>query len=253
MPILGPILKCTFQEHLARDQSSSDNGDMRLIGYARASTDDQEITLDAQPDKMRGYAELYEHEIVEMIVEAESASSLNRPGIQRALAMMKAGQADGLLVVKLDRLTREQGDWQFLIKNYFCERAGKQLFSVNDYIDTRTATGRMILNMQITIAQWERETIGERTKAALQHKISKNERVGSIRYGYDLTDDGKMLSANSAEQATIQLMRQWHETGCSYREIAAELNGRQIRSKKGKLWSASAVYYILKRQPSEAA
>jgi len=148
---------------------------MRVVCYCRVSTADQAdggISLEAQVAKMQAYAALYDLTIVEVVTDAgESAKSLNRPGLQAALGMLKAGKADGLLIVKLDRLTRSIADWQDLIDAYFGERGGKQLLSVNDSIDTRTAAGRLVLNVLITVAQWERETIGERTKEALRHKI----------------------------------------------------------------------------------
>ncbi len=143
---------------------------MRVILYARVSTEEQAsagVSLDAQAAKLTAYANLYELEPVETIVDAgESAKSLNRPGLQRALAMLRSGQVDGIVVLKLDRLTRSIADWQTLIDGYFSERAGKQLFSVCDSVDTRSASGRMVLNIMLTIAQWERETIGERTAQA---------------------------------------------------------------------------------------
>src|SRR4051794_23668669 len=128
---------------------------MRTILYVRASTEDQQITLEAQKAKLDAYAALYELQVVETIVESESAKSLDRAGLQRALAFLRSGQADGLAVVKLDRLTRSVSDWQQLIDEFFGERAGKQLFSVQDSIDTRTAAGRLVLNVLLSVAQWE--------------------------------------------------------------------------------------------------
>lgn len=222
--------------------------DMRIIAYCRASTEDQQITLEAQKAKLDAYAALYELVIVDTIVEAESAKSLNRPGLERALALLRAGEADGLAVVKLDRLTRNVADWQELIDGYFGERAGKQLFSVQDSIDTRTAAGRLVLNVLLSVAQWEREAIGERTRDALRHKISRGERVGSIRFGFDLADDGRRLIPNQLEQDAIELMQRLRQAGRSLREIAAELTRQGVATKEGKgSWKHSAVSYILTR------
>lgn len=221
---------------------------MRTILYVRASTEDQQITLDAQEAKLRAYASLYELEITGVILEAESAKSLSRPGLQRALAMLRAGKADGLAVVKLDRLTRSVADWQTLIDGYFGERAGKQLFSVQDSIDTTRASGRLILNVLLSVAQWERETISERTRDALQHKISRRERVGKVRFGYDLGADGKSLLPNDRELKAIYLMQQLRTEGRTFRGIAAELTRQGIPTKERQgAWSHSAVAYILSR------
>lgn len=221
---------------------------MRIIAYVRASTEDQTITLDAQRAKLDAYAALYDLTIVETIVDQESAKSLNRDGLQRALAMLKSGKADGIAILKLDRLTRSVADWQTLIDGYFGERAGKQLFSVQDSIDTRTAAGRLVLNVLLSVAQWERETIGERTRDALRHKIAQNQRVGKVRFGYDLAEDGTSLVANEVEQNALGLIQKLRQSGLSLRGIAAELTARGVATKERRgTWTHSAVATILKR------
>jgi len=224
---------------------------MNVIAYCRVSTAEQSdsgVSLDAQQAKMRAYADLYNLTIVETIIDAESAKSLRRDGLQRALNLLRTRKADGLLIVKLDRLTRSVADWQALIDAYFGERGGKQLFSVADAISTRTAAGRLVLNVLITVAQWERETIGERTKEALRHKINSRQRVGKVRFGFDLASDGITLVENSAEQQTLAFMRNLRAAGRTLRQIAAELTARQIPTKERKpRWTHTAVAYILAR------
>jgi DNA invertase Pin-like site-specific DNA recombinase len=223
---------------------------MKIIAYCRVSTSDQAdhgISLEAQAAKLTAYASLYDLEVVETIADAgESAKTLNRPGLQRALAMLRRGEADGLAVVKLDRLTRSVADWQTLIDEYFGERAGKQLFSVQDSIDTRTAAGRLVLNVLLSVAQWEREATAERTRDALRHKIQNGQRCGRLRYGYDLAADGRSLVPNESEQGTIARMRQLRAAGCTLRRIAAELTAAGIPTKEGRSpWSSAAVSRIL--------
>jgi DNA invertase Pin-like site-specific DNA recombinase len=222
-----------------------------VIAYCRVSTNDQAdngISLEAQQARMAAYAALYGLTIVETIIDAESAKSLSRSGLQRALGLLKAGKADGLLIVKLDRLTRSVADWQALIDAYFGERGGKQLLSVNDSIDTRTAAGRLVLNVLITVAQWEREATAERTREALQHKIRNGQRVGKVRFGFDLAPDGTTLVANPAEQGIIGVMHELRAAGKTLRQIAEELTRRDVPTKERKSrWTHSAVAYILGR------
>jgi len=86
------------------------NGKTRAIGYCRCSTDkqaDKGLSLEVQQAKLAAYVELYDLEFIEIIIDAgESGKSLARPGLQKALAMLKSGKAEALVVVKLDRLTR---------------------------------------------------------------------------------------------------------------------------------------------------
>jgi site-specific DNA recombinase len=226
---------------------------MKVILYARVSTADQSdngVSLDAQQAKLEAYAALYDLTVVETIIDAgESAKNLNRPGLQRALGLLRSGAADGLAVVKLDRLTRSVGDWQELIDNYFGEKAGKQLLSVNDSIDTRTASGRLVLNILLSVAAWEREANAERTREALRHKIDNGERCGKVRFGFNLADDGKTLMPNPAEQRAIGLMTDLRAAGCTLREIAATLTQRGFPTKEGgTAWTHTAVARILGRR-----
>ena len=87
---------------------------VRTVAYVRVSTDKQVehgLSLDAQQAKLAAYATLYELDLVAIEVDAGvSAKTLQRPALQRALGALKAGQAEALLVVKLDRLTRSVKD-----------------------------------------------------------------------------------------------------------------------------------------------
>jgi len=208
------------------------------------------VSLEAQRAKTEAYAALYDLEVIEVIVDAgESAKSLKRPGLERAMALLKRGDADGLVVVKLDRLTRSIADWQRLIDSFFCEKAGKELFSVTDAIDTRTAAGRLVLNVLLSVAQWERETTAERTREALRFKIRSGERCGRLRFGCNLGHDNKTLVPNPTEQQAIKLMVKLRKAGFTLRQIAAVLAERGIRTKEGNTkWTHTAVARILKRQ-----
>lgn len=224
---------------------------MKAIGYCRVSTEEQAadgVSLAAQEAKVRAYAALYDIELTEVIVDAgQSAKTLDRPGLQRALALLKSGKADGLIVAKLDRLTRSVADLAELLDRYFGERAGRQLWSVADAIDTRSAAGRMVLNILMSVAQWEREAIGERTRDALAHKRARGERVGAVPFGFNLADDGVSLVPNATEREAIAIVRELRSEGLSIRAIVAEMNRRGITTKEGGRWHIATVQRVLGR------
>ena len=123
-----------------------------------------------------------------------------------------------------------------------------------DSIDTRTAAGRLVLNVLMSVAAWEREATGERTRDALRHKIRSRERVGKVLYGFDLAADGCALTPNPVEQSAIALMRELRAAGLTLRAIAAELTTRGIATKAGlTTWSHQAVAYILRSSREAAA
>jgi DNA invertase Pin-like site-specific DNA recombinase len=96
------------------------------------------------------------------------------------------------------------------------------------------------------VAQGERETIGERTRAALRHKIAKGERCGKVRFGYDVTLAG-VLVPNPREQQAVALMRDLRGMGLSYPAIARELQDRGVRTKEGGPWLNTSVRSVLAR------
>src|SRR5258708_38397104 len=144
----------------------------RAVAYLPVSTEkqaDKGVSLDAQRAKVEAYAQLYDLDLVEVIVDAGvSAKTLDRPGLQRALGMLKARHAEALLVVKLDRLTRSVVHLGQLIEDYF-EDGKWALLSVGDQVDTRSAAGRLTLDSLASVSRWEREPVGERHAAARQH------------------------------------------------------------------------------------
>ncbi len=227
---------------------------MRAVAYVRVSTDKQAtdgVSLDMQAAKVRMYAELYGIELVEVIVdEGASAKSLDRDGLSRALALLDSGEADGLIVYKLDRLTRSVRDLGELIDRYFGPKGSAALVSVEEQVDTSTATGRMILNVLMSVSQWERETIGERTSAALRHKAKQGEYTGgpNVPYGYRIAADGIRLEKHEGEQMVIQAIHEYRAAGLSLRKISAKLIEHGFTPRKGPKFSPNTINRIAKSQ-----
>lgn len=212
----------------------------KAIGYIRVSTDkqaDKGQSLEVQEEKIKAYASLYDIQLVEIIIDAgESAKTLEREGLKKALSML-GKEADAVIVSKLDRLTRSVKDIGHLMEKHFTKYS---LLSVSEQIDTRSASGRLVLNVLISVAQWERETIGERTSSAMQHKASKQEYTGGhIPYGFKLTEDGINLVEDEAEQAVIIEAKKLREYGLSLRKVATELSKRGFIPRSGKTFSTA--------------
>ena len=105
-----------------------------------------------------------------------------------------------------------------------------------------------MLNVLLSVAQWEREAIGERTRDALQHKRRMGKRVGQVPFGFDLAEDGDTLLPNPREQAIVALMMLLREDGLSYHKIAAILERKRVPTKEqGSAWAAMTVRNILIR------
>jgi len=216
---------------------------MKAIGYARVSTDkqaDRGVSLEAQTEKIRAMVVVHNAELVDIIVDGgESAKSLNRPGMERLLALVDSGAVEAVIVAKLDRLTRSVKDLCTLLERF--ERREVTLISVAESLDTGSAAGRLVLNIMTAVSQWEREAIGERTRDAMNHKRNNGERVGNIAFGYRLSSDGVHVEPEPTEQATIAAVAELRSNGMSLRRIAKDLNTRGMRTRKGSEWRLESV------------
>ena len=219
---------------------------MKIAGYCRVSSDKQAnegMSIEVQESQIRKYAELYDVELMEIVVDAgESAKNLKRPGMQKVIGLMDSGLCDGILMVKLDRLTRSVKDLCYLLEKYFSK--DKILISVQERIDTNSAMGRMIMNVVMSISQWEREATSERTKAILAHKKSNGERVGNIPYGMKLSPDGVHLVHDLDELRIISAIKDMRIGNMSYSEISKVLADGCNRNRTGKHFTISAIHRI---------
>lgn len=238
----------------------------KAVGYIRVSTtaqSQQGISLSNQEQKIRAQADVSDYELAAIIRdEGVSAKDLNRPGVQRLLAMVKAKEIEAVIIYSLSRLTRNVGDLNKLVK--LCNRRDVAVISVKDSIGTKTAGGRMVLNVLASIAQWEREAIGERTAEVLKHKRAQGEKTGGdVPFGYRIKAHRKkeqkingevvtvkvpLLEKEPVEQKAIGLMKKLRSKSLSYRAIARELGTRGFRTRRGKKeWSHKIVRGVLAR------
>lgn len=223
---------------------NKDNSPKQAIIYCRVSTQDQAdsgLGLEAQEEKCRAYCFLNNWQVIGLYIDAGvSAKSMDRPQLQHALAALTSGTV--LVVLKLDRLTRNVADLQPLSDQI--ERAGAEWASVQEKFDTSTATGRLMLRMILELSQWEREVIGERTSSALQQKKRRKERLGTTPLGYTTLE--KQVIAVDGEQATVARARELRADGLSLRKIAAKLTLEGHRTKRNGQWQAETIAKILK-------
>jgi DNA invertase Pin-like site-specific DNA recombinase len=232
----------------------------RTIGYIRVSTEDQAsngVSLDAQRAKVAAYAMACDLDLVEVIEDAGwSGKTLDRPGLRRALALLANGEADALLVTKLDRLTRSVRDLGELLDGALHDA---ELLSVGDSIDTRSPGGRLVLNILASVAQWEREAIAQRVRDAMQHIKAQGRRVGAIPYGFVVAADGTTLLPEPGEQAVIAQAVELREAGASLRAIAAALAERGHATRTGRAFLPAQIDRMLapakrdKRKPKRRA
>lgn len=231
----------------------------RVIGYIRVSTDQQAsegVSLEAQREKIRAYCTALDLYLIDICADnGYSAKTIERPGLRDALAQLRSGEADILLVAKLDRLTRSVKDLGQLVDQYFLP-GRYSLLSIGDSIDTRTASGRLVLNVLASVAQWEREAISERTSEALRHLKAQGVHIGATGYGAmrvsESDENGRRRIVAVAEQEqVIARMRALRQSGLTLSAICVQLNQEGIPSPRGGTWQPTVVRMILLRTSGE--
>jgi DNA invertase Pin-like site-specific DNA recombinase len=126
-----------------------------LIGYARVSTQDQNLELQQEALTEAGCQKVFEDKV--------SGTRADRPGLAKAMEMLSKG--DALVVWKLDRLGRSVKQLVDLVGEL--HKQGVQFKSLSDAIDTGTPSGRFFFHVMASLAEMERDLIVERTRAGL--------------------------------------------------------------------------------------
>ena len=220
------------------------------IAYIRVSTPgqvDEGISLEAQQAKAEAWCVANDVELSAVFMDAGISGKRadNRPELQKALQAVT--ECGGILVVfSLSRLARSTRDTLDIGERL--EKAGADLVSLSEKIDTTSACGKMLFRMLAVLAEFERDLISERTIAALAYKKQQGKRTGTVPYGYDLHDDQESLVPNSEEQRVIDWMVELRSEEMSLRKIAARLTTKNIPTKSGNAeWTHTAVNRIVTR------
>lgn len=220
----------------------------RAVAYIRVSRNrqaDRGMGIKAQEALLRAHALAHGLDIVSSGVDdGASAKSMNRPALGFALAMLRSGDADVLLVAKLDRLTRSTRGLGQLVEEYFADPDGPALLSVAEDIDTRSAEGRHILSVVGTLSRWEDEAIRERISATMRRRASRGAYGGGrVPFGYRV--EGGHLVADVDEQRVRQAARAARATGLSLRAIAARLERAGHRARSGRAFAPVQIARML--------
>jgi DNA invertase Pin-like site-specific DNA recombinase len=131
------------------------------------------------------------------------------------------------------------------------ERAGADLVSLSESIDTTSAAGRMVFRMLAVLAEFERDLVGERTRCAMHAKRAKGERTsGHLPFGFSLAADGVHLVESAHEQVILARILELRREGLSLRAIAAELVRLGMKPRSGATWSPKVLRDICAREAS---
>ncbi len=228
---------------------------MKAIAYCRVSTQgqsDQGVSLDMQKERIAAWCLGNGYDLEGIFVETMSGSrTANRPEVRRALAL--ACKVRGVLVVhSLSRLARSVRDTLAMAEQL--EKAGANLASLTERIDSNSALGKMVFRLLSTLNEFEKDQLSERTERAMAHLRRANRRIsGRIPLGFDLATDGETLITNNAEQRLIVEISARRKRGESYRAIAHALQKAGIATKAGGHWYPATVKAIIHRQQKLAA
>jgi len=233
----------------------------RCAVYCRVSSDerlDQTFnSIDAQKEAGHAYIASQRNEGWIPVVDdyddgGFSGGNMERPGLRRLLADIEDGRIDIVVVYKIDRMTRSLADFSKMVEVF--ERIGVSFVSVTQQFNTTTSMGRLMLNVLLSFAQFEREVTGERIRDKITASKRKGMWMGGIPpLGYDVKD--RRLIPNEREARVIQhIFKRFVELGSSTK-LVKELRLDGVTSKawitqdgnvrNGKLIDKSLIYKLL--------
>jgi DNA invertase Pin-like site-specific DNA recombinase len=177
-----------------------------LIGYARTSTVDQQAGFDAQLVELKAYG-------CERMYQEQVSAVATRTQLEAAIDMLRAG--DKLVVTKLDRLARSVSHMGDLLEQIEAKGAGLVILSMgNERVDTSTATGKLVLNMMVSVAQFEREMMKERQVEGIKRAKAEGKYKGRVPTAMRQSDKVKALV--EAGVGRPQVMEQLGMSKASY-------------------------------------
>ena len=195
---------------------------LRCAVYTRKSTDeglDQEYnSIDAQRDAGHAYiasqrAEGWIPVAADYDDPAYSGGNMDRPALKRLLADIEVGKVDVVVIYKIDRLTRSLADFSKIVEVF--ERVGVSFVSITQQFNTTTSMGRLMLNILLSFAQFEREVTGERIRDKIAASKRKGMWMGGVPpLGYDV--ENRRLVPNPAEAKLVRhIFHRFAELGSS--------------------------------------
>ncbi|WP_442508700.1 recombinase family protein [Novipirellula sp. SH528] len=234
---------------------------VRCAIYTRKSTEeglDQEYSsLDAQRDAAAAYAVSQKHEGWEVIPMSYddggfTGSNMERPALQRLLADIAAGEIDCVIVYKVDRLSRSLLDFTKIVETF--DQHGVSFVSVTQQFNTSTSMGRLVLNVLLSFAQFEREMISER----IRDKVAASRRRGKWSGGMPLlgyTVENTKLIVDEIEADRVRQIFSLYVEHHSLLPVMKELRQRGWTTKQwvtkkgdhrgGRAFSKNAIYKLL--------
>jgi DNA invertase Pin-like site-specific DNA recombinase len=211
---------------------------MKVVGYLRTSTDRQDLSPDAQRERIAAHTTYKGWELVGWVQDTVSGSTAlsDRPGGAYALSLLDSGQADALVVAKLDRLSRNVVDFGTTLE--LAQRQGWAVVVLDMDVDTSTAAGRVVVQVMSAFAEFERGRMSERM--ADMHK-AKRDRDPDYRPG-----PKAWVPPEAAEMA-----KGMRAAGATLPEVAAALNTAGIATAKSGRWHPTSVKRLLARVGDE--
>jgi len=217
--------------------------------YTRVSTDLQAekefSSCEAQEQKIKYFAESQnDFRIFKVYSDAGyTGANINRPALQELLNDIKQKKIDIVLAYKIDRLTRSPKDFYQLIEIF--EKYNVSFISITERFDTSTPAGRLLRNIMLTFAQFERELTSERTRDKMLERAKKGfYNGGHSPLGYDRKN--KKLFVNKKEAKLVRtIFEKYVETG-SLGKVYKYLKDNNIKNKYGKQYYKTAIAYLLR-------
>ena len=226
---------------------------MLIDGYIRVSqvkgrSGSSFISPSVQRERIEAWARLQGAVLGEVFEEFdESGARKDRPLLVEALRRVESGESQGLVVARLDRFGRSLTDSLAAIERI--QAAGGTFASVGDGLDLSTDTGKLVLRIMLSMAEWELDRIRSQWDVARERAVARGVHLGSRRpAGYVRSKSGRLRPHPREGKAITELFRRRAE-GASVRQLCRWLDSLELPTVTGnRHWTDSTVGHILENR-----
>lgn len=225
---------------------------MRAIGYTRVSSVEQlnGTSLAEQRKMIQAFCDMRGIQLVEIFSDAAISGGkalAERPEGRQMVQALNNGEADTVIICKLDRGFRSASDCLSNVEGWEKENISLVILNMGGQtIDTSSAAGKFFITVMAGAAELERNLIRERCNSGRSARKAEGRRIGSIPFGFTADEKGVLID-NPAEQAVLAEIKSLREKSYTLQQIADTLNSRGLVNRSGSAWNTGNISNLIRR------
>ena len=227
------------------EMTTEEKKQTKVLGYVRVSSTSQEdnTSLPQQRQSITDYCKSRGWTLDTIYEDVSSGGDIDRDGYKVMEEKLDDNGFDGVVVYKMDRLSRSIVDGSVFVKRLF--EKGKFLLSIQEGIDTQTPNGRLFYNLLLVFSENERQVIKDRMKGGKTQRVKEGKLPSGYIFGYERDDDGHLI-VKEDERKVIEDLFDFYLEGESLGYVMKKMEESGYKTRKNKMFSRQTILNLLR-------